>query len=155
MANQKALELLQNSPYKDKLSNAGLFLKQLDAEQKALPSLINPKLGNRVFLADKLVSTAPQLQPAKLDQIAALPLGGRIKVDPWTDHIEMVKTQPVALISEREKMPFEVTPFQPFLTYYKPGTGNGAPATDNKSAVAKTQPDGSTPQQPATEAQPQ
>jgi hypothetical protein len=155
LANQKALELLEKSPYKDKLANAGLFLKQLDAEEKALPSLINPKLGNRVFLSDKLVQNAPQLQNAKLDQIAALPLGGRIKVDPWNDRIEMVKNAPVALISEREKMPFEVTPFQPFLTYYKPGTGNGAP-TENKDAVAKTQPDGSAPQQPSQpQAQPQ
>ena len=36
MASQKAVELLKNSPYKDKLGNAGLFLKQLDAESKNL-----------------------------------------------------------------------------------------------------------------------
>src|SRR5271157_1299751 len=34
MANEKALELLKNSPYKDKLGNAGLFLKQLDASSQ-------------------------------------------------------------------------------------------------------------------------
>src|SRR6202030_4215536 len=36
MAGQKAYELLKNSPYKDKLGNAGLFLRQLDAESKML-----------------------------------------------------------------------------------------------------------------------
>src|SRR5277367_4388970 len=36
-ANDKAVELLKNSPYKDKLGAAALFLKQLDAESKALP----------------------------------------------------------------------------------------------------------------------
>ena len=36
-ASQKAVELLKNSPYKDKLGSAGLFLKQLDAESKSLP----------------------------------------------------------------------------------------------------------------------
>ena len=51
MANDKALELLKNSPYKDKLGNAGLFLKQMDAQSKNLPALINPRLGNKVFLA--------------------------------------------------------------------------------------------------------
>ncbi len=118
LANQKALELLRNSPYKDKLKTPGLFLKQLDVEQKALPSLINPKFGNRVYLGQQLVNSAPQLQAANLDQISALPLGGRIKLDPWSDKIEMVKGKSVALASEREKMPFEVTPFMPYLTFY-------------------------------------
>ena len=118
LANQKALDLLRNSPYKDKLKTPGLFLKQLEVEQKALPALINPKLGDRVFLGQQLVNSAPQLQAANLDQISALPLGGRIKLDPWTDKVDMVKTKSVALISEREKMPFEVTPFMPYLTIY-------------------------------------
>jgi len=30
--------------------------------------------------------------------------------------IELVKTRPLALLSAREKMPFEVTPFMPYLT---------------------------------------
>ena len=38
--------------------------------------------------------------------------------------MELLKAKPVALLSAREKMPFEVTPFMPFLTrYQKPGTG--------------------------------
>src|SRR5271168_2948762 len=37
MANAKAVELLKNSPYKDKLQTAGLFLKELHSQQKALP----------------------------------------------------------------------------------------------------------------------
>ncbi|MFZ0736236.1 MAG: hypothetical protein WCA98_10255 [Candidatus Acidiferrales bacterium] len=139
LANQKAIELLKNSPYKDKLAVAGLFLKQLDAEQKALPSLINPKLGNSVFFAQSLINAAPQLQPAKLDQIAALPLGARIKLDPWSDKVEMVTGKPVALFSEREKMPFEVTPFAPFLTYYTKAAVEAPPPA--KADVAKTQPD--------------
>ena len=31
-----------------------------------------------------LLAAAPALDEKRLDQIAALPLGGRIKVDPWT-----------------------------------------------------------------------
>ena len=127
LASQKAVELLQKSPYKDKLGNAGLFLRQLSAEQKQLPALINPHLGNRVFVFDQLVNTAPPLAPDKLDQIAALPVGGRLKLDPWTDRVELLKARPVALLSSREKMPFEVTPFEPFLTrYQKPNSGVSA-----------------------------
>ena len=119
LANAKALELLKNSPYKDKLGSAGLFLKQLDAESKTLPSLINPRLGNRVQFGEQLAATSPNLDPNKLDQISALPIGARIKVDPWGDHVGLVKAKPVPLLSAREKMPFEVTPFMPFLTRYQ------------------------------------
>jgi hypothetical protein len=136
MASDKALELLKNSPYKDKLGSAGLFLKQLDAQSKALPALINPHLGNRVYLASQLMSAAPNLDPTKLDQISALPLGGRLKLDPWNDHVELLKAKPVPLLSAREKMPFEITPFMPFLTrYQKPGSGVSADPT--KADVAK------------------
>jgi len=51
----------------------------------------------------------------KLDQIAALPMGARIKVDPWDDHAQMSKAKPVELVSAREKMFFEVTPVFPYL----------------------------------------
>ena len=139
MANAKALELLKNSPYKDKLASAGLFLKQLDAQSKNLPALINPHLGNRVSLSASLLSAAPTLDPTKIDQISALPVGARIKLDPWNDHVELVKAKPIPLLSAREKMPFEVTPFMPFLTrYQKPGTGISADPT--KADLAKKDP---------------
>ncbi|MGB6392507.1 MAG: hypothetical protein WBF14_09075, partial [Candidatus Acidiferrales bacterium] len=139
IASAKALILLKNSPYKDKLGNAGLFLKQLDAESKRLPALINPHLGNRVALYTQLLDSGPALAPAKLDQIAALPIGARLKMDPWSDRVELLKAKPVALLSAREKMPFEVTPFMPYLTRYeRPDTGAaGDPA---KADVAKKDP---------------
>ena len=86
-----------------------------------------------------LLVSAPQLEPERTDQIAALPLGGRIKLDPWTDQVELAKAKPVALASAHEKMPFEVTPFMPFLTrYQKPGTGISADPT--KADLAKKDP---------------
>jgi Peptidase family M48 len=120
-ADQKAVELLTNSPYKDKLSNAGLFLKALDARAPQLKNLIRARLGDglvsgKTLRMSALLNGAPQLDERKKDQIAALPLGGRIKVDPWSNETMMAKTKPVALLSAREKMPFEVTPFFPYLT---------------------------------------
>jgi hypothetical protein len=121
-ASQKAVELLKNSPYKDKLASAGLFLKQLDAARQQLPALISPHIGNGIFLYTQLMGSAPALQPDKIDQIAALPVGARLKLDPWTDRVELLKAKPVPLLSAREKMPFEITPFMPYLTRYeKPG----------------------------------
>ena len=125
-ADTKALELLKNSPYKDKLGNAGLFLKALQQKGPDLPHLIRPHLGNsfaggKSIRMSSLLAAAPELNAKSVDQIAALPLGGRIKVDPWTDQAELSKAKPVALISAREKMEFEITPFFPYLTRLSTG----------------------------------
>ncbi len=120
-ADKKAIELLNNSPYKDKLSNAGLFLKAVQARAPALKNLIRGHLGDSLLNGDatrmsSLMTASPQFDPKKADQVAALPLGGRVKVDPWNNQLELIKTKPVAITSAAEKMPFEVTPFFPFLT---------------------------------------
>jgi hypothetical protein len=125
-ADVKALDLLKNSPYKDKLANAGLFLKALQQHAPDLPNLIRPHLGNgfaggKSVRMSSLLNNAPALDEKKLDQIAALPLGGRIKVDPWSDQVELSKAKPVALTSAREKMEFEITPFFPYLTRLSTG----------------------------------
>jgi hypothetical protein len=120
-ADVKAAQLLANSPYKNRLAAAGLFLKALQARTQDVPNLIRAHLGNslesgksiRMFT---LASSAPQLEPQRIDQIAALPLGARIKVDPWSNRVQMMKAKPVHLLSAQEKMPFEVTPFFPYLT---------------------------------------
>jgi hypothetical protein len=117
-ANARAVELLQKSPYKDKLATAALFLKQLNEEAKPLSALISPRLGNSIYLKSEMGGEAPALEPSKLEQIAALPVGGRIKMNPWDDSVEFLKTKPVPLLSSREKMPFEVTPLMPYLTRY-------------------------------------
>jgi hypothetical protein len=118
-AANKAIQLLKASIYKDKLQSAGLFLKQLATEQKELPELISANLGNHVYMANQLMQSSPELKPADLNQVAALPLGSRIVLNSWDDSIEMAKSKPVQLLSAREKMPFEVTPFMPYLTRYQ------------------------------------
>ena len=120
-ADVKGMELLAKSPYKDKLANAGLFLKALQTRAPELTNLIRPHLGNRMEAGKNirmaaLLGTAPELEMKRIDQIAALPLGGRVKLDPWSNRLEMMKSKPVVLLSPQEKMPFEVTPFFPYLT---------------------------------------
>jgi len=137
-ADTKALELLKNSPYKDKLGNAGLFLKALQQKAPDLPNLIRPHLGNSMASSKSirmasLLQSAPDINQKSLDQIAALPLGGRIHVDPWNDRVELSKAKPVALTSAREKMEFEITPFFPFLTRVSTGTEKVALTTTERS----------------------
>jgi Peptidase family M48 len=119
-ADVKALELLDNSPYKDKLGTAGLFLRELQEQAPVLTNLIRPHLGNPLGSKEttrlsKLNAAAPPLQDKNITQIAALPLGGRIKVDAWSNRLSMMNVKPVALLSAQEKMPFEVTPFNLYL----------------------------------------
>src|SRR5256885_338846 len=115
-ADKKAMELLKTSPYNQKLDTAALFLKELAARGPQLSALLTAHLGNN-FTDNKggvarmagLLNVGPALDPNKLDQIAALPLGGRVKLNAWDDKVELIKAAPVAITSARDKMPFEVT----------------------------------------------
>ena len=128
-SSEKALAILQNSPYKDRLASAGLFLKQFEQDSRNLRALVSPHLGDRVYVASQLTSAAPPLQPKNVNQIAALPLGTRIKLNPWTDAVELTRTTTSALVSAQEKMPFEVTPFAPYLVRYTAQNSSEPPPT--------------------------
>jgi peptidase M48-like protein len=138
-ADKKAVELLKNSPYAQKLDNVGLFLKELQLRAPQLSALLTTHLGNplaeggTVTRLSALALQGPALDNAKIDQIAALPLGGRVKVNPWDDKAEMVKTAPVAITSARDKMPFEVTPFFPRLARFG---ASAAPAAAPTTAAS-------------------
>ncbi|OLC95408.1 MAG: hypothetical protein AUH86_12080 [Acidobacteria bacterium 13_1_40CM_4_58_4] len=131
-AKQKGIELLRNSPYKDKSGSAQLFLRALKSRAKEIPNLISPHLGDRVSTSWSIASAVFAAQsseekpeggekPAPNDKptanaIAALPLGGRIKVDSWNDQLRMLKSKPVGNVAEAENTPFQITPFMFYLT---------------------------------------
>ena len=122
-AGAKAVDLLSKSPYAGKLSNAGLFLKALGSRAPQLPNLIRANLGNQLASGtspvrmEPLAAQAPALEQDKLEQIAALPLGSRIRLDPWTNQVALLKARPISLISARDKLPFEITPFLIHLSH--------------------------------------
>ncbi len=121
-AKLKGTELLSNSPYKEQSGTAQLFLQALKNRAREIPNLISPHLGDRLSTSWTIVAAVFSAQSPDADAkpaanvIAALPLGGRIKVDPWTDQLRMLKSKPVGTVAESEKMPFEVTPFIIYLT---------------------------------------
>jgi len=144
-ANTEAIKLLDNSPYKGQLGNAGLFLSALSAREKEIPNLVSPHLGNRVPVIGDLKASTPVDQKQNPQMIAALPIGGRVKLDPWNDRLELIKSKPVGTVAEREKMPFEVTPFMPYLTRFgsdtgKPIAASAATQVDPKAADAPNKP---------------
>jgi hypothetical protein len=147
-ADEKAAEFLNKSPYKDKLGNAGLFLKAVNERARQLPSLLKSHIGNTMVkdsqvtrMAD-LINAAPELQMAKVEQIAALPLGSRVQVDAWNATVELSKAKPVVLQSAREKMPFEVSPVFLYLTRETsaPGATVATQASAPQTPAPKTDP---------------
>lgn len=147
-ADAKAAELLRNSPYKDQLATANAFIQALDQRSKEIPNLISPNLGDHVPVNLTMASTtvaaattpadAPAATAAATPQIVALPLGGRVKMDPWDDELEMLKSKPVGTVAEREKMPFEVTPFMLYLTRESAGSSAETPGAVSASSDATT-----------------
>ena len=151
-ASAKGMQLLNNSPYKNQLGNAGLFLTALEARQKEIPNLISGHLGNRVPVIADLKTSATVDQKQNPQMIAALPIGGRVKLDPWSDRLDLIKSKPVGTVAEREKMPFEVTPFMPYLTRYgadaaKPIAASAATPADPAKPIAAS---AATPADPKT-----
>jgi len=150
-ARQKGMELLKNSPYKDKAASAQLFLDAARSRAKEIPNLISPHLGDSVSAgwtaasarpapADKSSAsdkpaTPPEEKPAA-NAIVALPLGGRVKVDPWNDQLRMLKSKPVGT-AEGENTPFQITPFMFYLTRLV----ENAPASPAPGTEAATQMD--------------
>jgi hypothetical protein len=113
-ASAKASALLQNSPYKDQLGTAEMFMAELLGRARAIPNLISPRVGDAGLL--KLSVAAKNGEGESARHIVALPLGGRVKLDPWDDSLALLKAQAVGSVADREKMPFEVTPFMIYLT---------------------------------------
>ncbi len=125
-ADALALKILANSPYKENLAEAGLFLKALAKYGRKIPNLTKATLGeslvtdNRVSFMNSVADAAPALELENPQQIAALPLGSRVKLDPWAGQLKFVKAQPPRIYSAKDKLALEVTPFSPYLVRLKP-----------------------------------
>ena len=157
-AAKQAMVYLQNSMYKDKLANAGLYYAQLVDRAKVLKALNTPKLGDSLLKADgtpwmgDLVHMSPKLNWDDLNQTAALPLGSWLKTDPWDDKVHMLNAKRYAPMNARDKMPFEVTPIFYKLQRYDEASlapaSAGAPAAAPASTPAASTPDNAQPVPP-------
>jgi hypothetical protein len=132
-AAKKAVELLKNSIYADKSGNVGLFLTQVINMQHQIPSLLTPQLGDSLLQSSgqpwlaEFQKGAPALQVGNLQQIAALPLGSRLKVDAWDCRVLQLHFTAEPFDRASDKMPFQITPIFYKLARYKPAQ-DGAPA---------------------------
>jgi hypothetical protein len=122
-ANARAMEILEQSPYGKQAAEGGLFLQALQARVKFLPYLIQPHFGEHVVDASEAVQNHDILRGADVfddelvGQVAALPLGSKLIVNPWTGQIEYFRSEPIPEPKLRERADFAVRPFLPFLEY--------------------------------------
>lgn len=125
-ASGRAVQLLENSSYSGKLANAGLFLQALASRAPTLPQLIRSNFGNalaseaKMEQLERVAGAAPDLDEDSLDQIAALPLGSRVRLDPWSNAVSLRDVKPVEIRTAEDKLPFQITPFLPYLRYFEP-----------------------------------
>jgi hypothetical protein len=148
-ASQEGMELLKKSPYKDHLGSAQLFLQALNDRSKEIPNLVSPHMGNRVVIGVTSISASPiaETAPSKAtgNLIAALPLGGRIKIEPWDNRLQMLKTKPVGTVAKDEVTPFELTPFFLYLTRQGDTASAEVPGAVAVKSAADTDPSNAKP----------
>ncbi len=132
-AAKKAVQLFDHSVYGPKKGQVGLFFEQLLAREKALKSLLTPRLGDSLVRPDgqpwmsAFLQGAPKLQMKNLNQIAALPLDSHLKINPWTDQVVALNLKPAHILSPADKMPFEITPvYFRLKPYQAPSSNQGA-----------------------------
>jgi hypothetical protein len=166
-ASKKAMEYLENSMYKDRLANAGLYYEQLADRAKVLKALNTPMLGDSLMRPDgtpwmnALEHGAPKLNWDDLAQTPALPLGSWLKTDPWDDTVHMLSAKRYAPMNARDKMPFEVTPIFYKLSHYEDASVEAPasapvvapapaaqPANDQPAAAPAAAPDNAPPAAP-------
>ncbi len=160
-AAKKAVDLFSHSIYHDKAGSVGLFFQQLEVREKELPALFTPRLGDSLVRGDGqpwlagLTQGAPKLDMDNLQQVAALPLNSRLKIDPWDDKVFMLNSRPPVLLNARDKMPLELTPVFFRLQRYSDATpGAAAPANATPAASVPPSADAGG-QQPSASAQAQ
>lgn len=145
-AAKQAMAYLENSMYKDKLANAGLYYAELADRSKVLKALTTPTLGDSLLKADgmpwlaELAKQAPKLDPDDTHQVAALPLGSWLKTDAWDDTVQMLNAKRYAPMNAAEKMPFEVTP-----VYYRLQRYGTSPSENAVTQAPVALPDNSNP----------
>ena len=142
-ASKKAMELLNAKELVGGQQYFGLYLQQLQTRLKGLTALNTPMIGDALIKSDKdptfwmqaMVAKGVKLDMKDLKQQAAMPLASFLKFDPWTDQVVQMHTSLEPILSQRDKMPFEVEPVYMKLSYY-----NAAPAPTAGPAAAAPAP---------------
>jgi hypothetical protein len=147
-AAKKAMDLLNAKELVGGQQYFGLYLQQLQQRLKGLSALNTPMIGDALIKSDKdptfwmqaMVPKGIKLDMKDLKQQAAMPLASFLRFDPWTDQVIQMHTSFEPILSERDKMPFEVEPVYLKLSYYNPAQPPAAGAAPAAGAPAASAP---------------
>jgi hypothetical protein len=116
-AAEVAINLIKKSMYGDKLGGIGLYYQQMALGIGKLNGLYRPETGDSLispvgkpWLLAQLAEKSPRLEPGNPLQLAALPLGSNLVVDPWIGEVRLSDAPRVIPQTASEKRPFEVVP---------------------------------------------
>ncbi|MGP8260110.1 MAG: hypothetical protein ACLQM6_09195 [Acidobacteriaceae bacterium] len=159
-AARKAMQLLSVKELADGQKYFGLYLQQLRQRVKALPALNQPMIGDALVRSDSdntfwmeaMVPKGIKLDMKDLKQQAAMPLDSFLRHDPWSDQLIQMHTTSEPLLSDRDKMPFEVTPVFMRLSYFASATPPAVPPAAAPAAGAQAPATAPPPNAPATPA---
>jgi len=115
-ATDKTFAMLAQSPYKDRMGNASLSLKALASRAQAYPNLIRANLGNQIASAQGLLRLQSRRRAGPRwtrKSPTSLPPCPWARASAWTHGRTRLPYCPPNLSrsSERDKLPFEITPF--------------------------------------------
>ncbi|MEY4095577.1 MAG: hypothetical protein RLZZ53_2776 [Acidobacteriota bacterium] len=123
VADPKIIEFMKNSPYKDKLRDAGLFVRVVSENSLKLKNLVQAHVGQYIGRESLLKRINEEFgnnatgDAGAAEQVTALQLGGRIMLNPWSSEVELLRAAAVALTTDREKNTLAVSPLIPYLRY--------------------------------------
>jgi len=125
VAAKKAVELFNNSVYKDKSGTVGLFFAEVTSREKELTSLLSPRLGDSLIQPngtpwlENIGKGQTKLNLPDIHQQAALPLGSRLRTNSWDDKVIALNAPQPLITNPSDKLPLEVTPVFQRLQYYQ------------------------------------
>jgi hypothetical protein len=112
-----ALDFLKKSTYGDKLGSISLYYQQMALGSGKLKGLFRPETGDSLvspagksWMLAQLAGKGSLLEPGNPHQLAALPLGSNLIVDPWSGEVRLSDAPRLMPQTVDEKRPFEVVP---------------------------------------------
>jgi hypothetical protein len=127
-ADKLAIELVRNSCYGAAMPEAALAMQALQWQGRHLTHLIAPSFGEHVADAahvvcnDEIARFAGVYDPKDPDQVAGLPLGSKLLVNPWDGRVEYFRAERPFKRAGYERLEFAVSPFVPVLDYLQEKT---------------------------------
>ena len=142
-AAEVAVSLLKKSMYGDKLGGISLYYQQMALGIGKLNWLYRPETGDSLispagkpWLLAQLAEKSPRLEPGNPNQLAALPLGSNLVVDPWSGEVRLNDAPRMMPQTAADKRPFEVVPVY-FRLRAAPEVALGTGGADKVTVAAR------------------